>query len=809
MKPKGLLFLSLFLVSTILAAQEKKQVKATYLETPLTLDARLDEPVYQRSEPARDFVQLQPQNGKPAFQPSEVHLFYDEKAIYVGAMLYDSAPDSIFNYFSERDNIGMSDYFGIYFDPYNQGQLAFGFFITPAGVQTDLKAVKTSYDYEDSNWNAVWQSATRITDQGWTIEMRIPFSALRFSGRTAQNWGLNMFRNIRRYNSNNSWNFIDRKVDGFIHQEGELTGLKNISPPVRFSFSPYAATYLEFKDGASSPEFIYKAGVDLKYGISESFTLDMMLVPDFGQVQSDNKQLNLTPYELYYNERRQFFTEGTELFNRGEIFYSRRIGASPKFAGKAEEALRPNEMIDFDPTETRLVNASKISGRSSDGWGLGLLNAMSLPAYATLKDTLSNQKRKVQTQPFTNYNVSVVDKSLKNNSYISLINSNVTMIDHPFSANVTATEFQFRDKSKKYSLSGNGGFSHRGESQKETGYRAELELEKNSGNLQFGISQEIISDTFNPNDLGFLRRNNEISTEGYIFYQMIEPTGIFREWNAVYWIEHVRMYSPNDVFGTEMELEAYARFKNNYSANIEIGHGGRKHDYDETRVKNRYYSQPSFYYGNIYLNSDSRKRMNFYLYAATGKHPNTDHYSYWGDAGFNLRIGQRLQGYYNFSFNNEYNDQAYADKTADEDSIFFVNRDSRFIENVVGLSYGFSNKATVNIRGRHYWSGADNSQAYLLEQNGSLSPTGNYNSIDQNYNAFNIDLVFRWIFAPGSELSIAWKNAIYHEEETWKNDYWQNLRNTWNSPQTNSLSLKVLYYIDYNNLVRKKGPEGR
>ncbi|MCW0481289.1 carbohydrate binding family 9 domain-containing protein [Prolixibacteraceae bacterium A06] len=327
MKPKGLLFLSLFLASTILAAQEKKQVKATYLETPLTLDARLDEPVYRKSGPARDFVQLQPQNGKPAFQPSEVHLFYDEKAIYVGAMLYDSSPDSIFNYFSERDNIGMSDYFGIYFDPYNQGQLAFGFFITPAGVQTDLKAVKTSYDYEDSNWNAVWQSATRISSLGWIIEMRIPFSALRFSEQNGQNWGLNMFRNIRRYNSNNSWNFIDRKVDGFIHQEGELTGLKNISPPVRLSFSPYAATYLEFKDGASSPEFIYKAGMDLKYGISESFTLDMMLVPDFGQVQSDNKQLNLTPTNCITTKEGSFLPKVLNCLTGAK--FSTRAGLAP------------------------------------------------------------------------------------------------------------------------------------------------------------------------------------------------------------------------------------------------------------------------------------------------------------------------------------------------------------------------------------------------------------------------------------------------------------------------------------------------
>ncbi|HEX3009882.1 MAG TPA: DUF5916 domain-containing protein, partial [Bacteroidales bacterium] len=317
--------------------QEKKSVAAIEISSPLTIDGVLDESVYTDAIPARDFVQLQPYNGRPSFQPSEVYIFYDHSALYIGAMLYDSSPDSIFNFFSERDNIGMSDYFGIYFDPYNQGQVAYGFFVNPSGVQTDMKAVKSDEDYEDDNWNAVWESKTRITEEGWIVEMKIPYSALRFSEKAGQVWGLNMFRNIRRYNSNNSWNLIDRKVSGFIHQEGTLTGIKDIKPPVRLMFSPYAATYLDFENNAS-PDFVYKGGMDVKYGINESFTLDMMLIPDFGQIQSDDKQLNLSPYELYYDEKRQFFTEGTELFNRAGIFYSRRIGNGPKFSDRADDA---------------------------------------------------------------------------------------------------------------------------------------------------------------------------------------------------------------------------------------------------------------------------------------------------------------------------------------------------------------------------------------------------------------------------------------------------------------------------------------
>ncbi|MBN2813116.1 MAG: carbohydrate binding family 9 domain-containing protein, partial [Bacteroidales bacterium] len=151
--------------------QDKKTIQAYTLDQPLKIDGYLDEAAYSQAQPAKDFVQLQPYNGRPAMQPSEVYIMYDQTAVYVGGMFYDS-PDSIYNYLSERDNIGRSDYFGVYFDPYNQGQLAYGFFITPAGVQTDIKAIKTAYDNEDDSWDAVWESKTRVTDKGWIVEMK-------------------------------------------------------------------------------------------------------------------------------------------------------------------------------------------------------------------------------------------------------------------------------------------------------------------------------------------------------------------------------------------------------------------------------------------------------------------------------------------------------------------------------------------------------------------------------------------------------------------------------------------------------------
>lgn len=788
----------------ITLSQQKKSVEALNIPSPLIIDGVLDEEYYNKVLPAKDFVQLQPSNGQPSFQPSEVYFFYDQSAIYLGAMLYDNSPDSIFNYLSERDNIGMSDYFGVYIDPYNEGQLAYGFFITPAGVQTDIKAIKQEYDYEDDSWDAVWESKTRLTDNGWVVEMRIPYAMLRFPDKEEHVWGLNMFRNIRRYNSNNSWNLVDRKVSGFIHQEGQMRGIKNIKPPVRLSLSPYAAGYMEYKDGARTPEYVYKGGLDLKYGISESFTLDMMLVPDFGQIQSDDKELNLSPYEIYYSEKRQFFNEGTELFDKAGIFYSRRIGGEPKFISNAEDALGEHEVIDYNPNETQLLNATKISGRTSEGWALGVLNAMSLPSYAVLKDTITGAKRDIQTQPFTNYNVSVIDKTLRNNSYVSLINSNVSMYDNSFMANVTATDFQIRDKSKKYAVSGKAGISSRGDNERENGFYAQMGLAKNQGKWQYSISKVVNDDKFNINDLGYISRNNEMRLNANVSYRIVEPYWKFREWYAESWWNYNRVYNPSDVFGHEVGGYSYVMFMNNYGYDINGGFQSERHDYYEPRVKGRFYEKPYNIWYNTSMHTDRRKNLNFYFHYGGFQKPLNDQHGHWEYAGFNYRIGQHIQLYYDLGFETEFNDRGYVDNTENEDTIYFGRRDLQTIENVWNITYAINNKMSVRIRARHYWSSAEYKSFFQLMQDGTLKDEPGYNpDTDNNYNAFNIDMVFRWIFAPGSELTIAWKNDIFNEGNVVDKDYFRNLDNTWRSNQTNSISLKILYYIDYNKLRRK------
>jgi len=783
---------------------QRKTATALRIDQPLKIDGELNEDVYSKAEVMTDFVQLMPYNGKPSYKPTEVKIFYDDDAIYVGAMLYDD-PDSIQSYITTRDNIGVSDYFDFFIDPNNEGLTGYEFLITPANSQCDLKAVKSSDgDYEDSSWDAVWQSATTINEKGWSLELRIPYSALRFPEKPDPVWGLNFFRRIRRFNSNNSWNFVNSEIAGFIQQTGELHGLKNIKAPVRLSISPYVATYAQPQKESSDLNFLFKGGVDLKYGLSESHTLDMMLIPDFGQIQSDDEELNLSPYEIYYDEKRQFFVEGVELFNRVGIFYSRRIGGKPKFSNIDDFKLNANEKVTYNPTETQLVNATKISGRDKNGWGIGFLNAMSLPSRAKITDTITGNTRDQVTQPFTNYNVTVVEKAMKNNSYFSLINTNMSMVNNPYKSNVTGTEFQLKNKKQTYQLTGKGAFSYRSVADDKTGYGYALGIKKVKGKLRFLFDHQALNSTYNPNDMGYVQRNNEISDDAQMSYNIYNPFWIFKNWYVHVRSENTMLYSPNKEVENQVRLWSEATFKNNWWVGLFYGHSFGTNDYYETRVENRYYKGPAYnmYEFNIQNNWD--KKFSWYLNAGAYVVENDKTYGVWGNTNFWWKATQRFNMRYDVSTNRDFENFGYVSDIS-RDSVYFGGFDRNTLTNTLSMSYTFNTKMKIDFRARHYWSWADYNSYFFLNPNGSLNLDAGYaENADVNFNAFNIDMTFKWEFAPGSELSVVWKNAIYNSNEEMGLKFGENLRETFAANQNNSVSLKVLYYIDYNTLFNEK-----
>ena len=348
----------LFLLSTLLNANgTRKELNASRTTNPPKIDGILDELVWAEVPVASDFLQYSPYNGEPSTMRTEVRILYDNTAIYVGAMCYDPSPDSIYTELGERDSDRdlNADGFSIDISPFDDGVNGVSFKVSASGVQSDEKRSPMGRRGSDSSWDAVWHSATNINDDGWSVEIKIPYSAIRFPNQESQKWGVNFWREIRRYRETVSWNYVDNEVGNTFTHLGVVHVRDEIVPPFRLSFTPYLSGYLE-----KSPEgwgTSYNGGMDLKYGINESFTFDATLIPDFGQVQSDDQILNLSPFEVKYNEKRQFFTEGTELFSKGDIFYSRRIGSRPTKYHEADDNLDSTEYILENPVETRLINA--------------------------------------------------------------------------------------------------------------------------------------------------------------------------------------------------------------------------------------------------------------------------------------------------------------------------------------------------------------------------------------------------------------------------------------------------------------------
>lgn len=763
------------------------------------IDASLSEPAWAQAPIATDFVQLRPHNGQPSPQKTEVRFLYDDKAIYVGARIFDTAPDSIIRQLGIRDDFGVADYFGVYFDPYNDGQVAYGFFISCTGVQLDMRA--TIDGNEDASWDAVWKSEVAWVDSGWVAEYAIPYSALRFPGKEEQLWGLNIFRSVRRLNMNTSWSFIDMQVYGWLNQAGELHGIRDIKPPLRLSFTPYLSAYLENNSGEAGWGRTFKGGMDLKYGLSESFTLDMMLIPDFGQVQSDDQQLNLSPFELYFSERRPFFMEGAELFNKAGLFYSRRIGGIPRGHDSMEDSLRVNEEVFRNPREARILNAAKVSGKFRNKLSLAMLNGMTLPSYATLRDTMTGEQRQLQSQAFTNYNILVLDRSIGNNAFVSLANTNVNRTDEDYIANVTGTQFRLSNKANVFGIEGSAALSSiwDGGAGAELGHRYYMDAGKVSGEWRYGLEHGVLSDTYDPNDLGFQQNNNEANTELYLRYFLFEPKGIYQSLRTGISAAYESQYRPRRYVSWNAEWWFEMDLKNNAYIGMEIeGKPAWMMDYFEPRVDGRKFARPPELQTEVAYRSDWAKAWAYEVGAGLDLYGRSHQHTAFAYFFPRYRFSGRFWMNLGLVFADVHNDVGYVGEEEDEQTIFFGERNQQIVENTLGAGYSFDNKAGLSFRLRHYWSIARYDRYFILEEDGGVAATDGYHdNADVNFNAFTIDAVFRWNFAPGSELAVAWKNAIFTDGQEIFSNYIDNLRHVWQSGQSNSLSVRALYYLDY------------
>src|SRR5688572_27463067 len=316
---------------------QSKSTHAIKVANAPKIDGVLDDEAWLDAPAANGFITNTPSFGNQASDSTSVKIIYDNTAIYIGAHLYGN-PKQIRKQFTPRDQERLADVdnFAVFIDSYLDRQNAFQFLVTSRNVQSDARVsanvIPQNGVFGELSWDAVWESKVSILETGWSVEILIPLSSLRFSNKRAGEWGIQFRRFSRKDNESSFWNPVNPNISGFVNQFGIVDGFENIVPPLRLSFSPYVSGgYRETPTISSGTknEWLKSGGMDVKYGISESFTLDATLIPDFGQVISDNVINNISPFEIQFRENRPFFTEGTELFNKADIFYSRRVGREP------------------------------------------------------------------------------------------------------------------------------------------------------------------------------------------------------------------------------------------------------------------------------------------------------------------------------------------------------------------------------------------------------------------------------------------------------------------------------------------------
>ena len=795
-----------------LSALTGRKVDAVKTDQRIRTDGLLDEEAWLKSNVAGDFIMYNPFNGIASKYRTEVRILYDDEALYIGAMMYDDSPDSIYVELGARDDDRINaDNFYIEISPFNDGLNGEVFKVTASGVQIDNKlSTGESWEREDT-WDAVWESRTAILENGWSAEIKIPYSAVRFSKEADQMWGINFWREVRRDRETSSWSYVNKEYGSTITHLGELGGLRDITPPLRLSLVPYVSGYLEKMSDEAGVTTSYNGGLDLKLGLSESFTLDATLIPDFGQVQSDDHVLNLTPFEVKYNENRPFFMEGTELFKKGNIFYSRRIGGVPHLIGDVYDQLNEDEYVSDNPAEVGLINATKVSGRTKGGLGIGVFNALTNSVYAEVTDSVTGETRQIMTEPLTNYNMIVFDQNLKNNSYVSLVNTsvirNAEKDENFYTANVTSFETLVKTKDQLYSVAATANLSQKYFTDSTgLGHAIDFNIGKTGGVFRTDYNLSLMSDTYDPNDMGYIRRNNELEHSVDFSYNVFEPKGNLMMQRYSLEVSYDQLYKPRAFTKSTVELNNMIVFMNYWSLSVDAGiTPWGENDYFEPRTDDMsmyYFKAPGYLIG---FRGDTDRSKKLYAELRLGYGNNSSEYDqqlYELAAETQYKFSRKFSAEYSFAMERSVNDIGYVGNgTGDE--IFFGKRDVSTIEHTLSGAFIFTANSYLTLRGRYYWSKADyDGDYFLLLDDGTLEPAAYEGASDLNTNFLNIDMVYTWRFAPGSELSLVWKNAIRSFTDYIIESPGDNFSNMLDGPQSNSISLKILYYLDYQNFKK-------
>ena len=629
------------------------------------LDGRLDDAAWTLATPIGGLMQRDPQEGAAATERVDVRILYDAEALYIGARLFDSSPQGIIRRLGRRDVNTHSDEFRVLLDSYHDRRTAFEFIVNAAGVKRDL-LLGDDGGYSDDSWDAVWEAATAVDSLGWTVEMRIPLSQLRFSGASLQVWGVRFERWIERKNELDMLPLVRKTESGVASRFADLQGLADLPAPRHVELLPYVVGrgHYDTPDSPSDPfdhgsTYLGNVGGDLKYGVTSNITLDASINPDFGQVQLDPAFVNLSAFEVQLEEKRPFFVEGGNIFgfagngsgfaklsDRPQFFYSRRIGQPPQ----REVSLEDSQFVDMPPSST-ILGAAKLSGRRANGWSIGVLDAVTAREWATVFDAKTDLRHSHEVEPLTNYFVGRLKRDLRHgNTTIGFVATAVnrdldtTALNTLGSAAYTGgVDFFHRWGHNTYTLAASLGGSYiRGDTAalnaaqqsssryyqrpdaKSFHYNAlrtslagttgDVFLNRVGGPWTWSVAGEFVSPGFEVNDLGFQERVDRVSAEvagrrrwtrpGKLFHHALLEVSLDRGWNY-----------DGDPIQRKVGMYAFGVFRNFWVAELTTSYSGGAIDDRLTRGGPLARTPPSWYVSaDAY--TDDHKQASVYAFAA-------------------------------------------------------------------------------------------------------------------------------------------------------------------------------------------------
>ena len=823
-----------FSTAFVLSAQESiPAFTKTYTTTEINpsdaplIDGNLSDSIWSSIDWGSDFIEVVPdENTAPSVQ-TKFKILYDQKHLYIALKALDPEPATITNRLSRRDGF-VGDRINVLIDSYHDLRTGFLFTVTAAGVRGD-EFITDNGNTVDESWNPIWSTKAIIDNEGWSAEMKIPLSQLRFSNSPEQVWGLNVTRNYFRENQFSAWNRIPVDAAGWVSEAGKLKGLKNIKPQKQIEIQPFVVTKLdryEAESGnpyADGNDFTLNAGLDAKIGITNDLTLDVTINPDFGQVEADPAAINLDGFEIFNRDQRPFFVENKNIFdyrfadNRNNLFFSRRIGRSPQVSPET-----PGGAFVDQPQNTTILGAAKFSGKTKNGWSIGVLESMTSKEFTEI--STNGEISESLAEPFTNYFVGRIQKDF--NAKNTFLGGMFTATNRALTPEVSelrkaaysgGLDFKHQWKDRAYFLDANIVMSHvlgSKEAIKQTQENlthlfnridaSHLEVDPNRTSLTgtgglFAIGKvggkhinyetgfKWVSPELELNDIGFLRSADEMIQFFNMSYRTIKPIGIFRDFNLRF-----RQFTAFDFEGNynriQYQLNGSASFTNNWGVDFGAAHKPRIFSNSILRGGPRWrFSKENFQF--FFVGSDQRKKFNGVI-GMIHSQAEEDNFSL---IKFESELNYQPTNALNISVAPEYSlsksKTQYVTQPNESTQYVLGSIDNQTLSASVRVDYTINPNLSIQYYGQPFISRgrykdfkyvtnavADrlhdrfqnyntaqismNNDVYAIDENFDGTIDYSFDNPDFSFVQFNSNLVLRWEYIPGSELFLVWSQGV-------------------------------------------------